>query len=159
MDARAPQDVQAALQAIGCAAQVRTMPATTATAPQAAVALDTALGSIVKSLCFLADGAPLVVLVAGDRRVSDRRLAEHLRVSRKRVKIADAATTLRVTGYAPGGVPPLGHAQALPVLVDASLARFELLYAAAGSPYDIFPVAFDELVRITHGQILELTEG
>ncbi len=157
--ALSPEHVQAALDALQTGIHIRYLEASTATAQQAAESIGTTQGSIVKSLCFLIAGEPIIVLAAGDRKVSDRALAAHYGISRKQVRLADAETTLRVTGYAPGGVPPIGHAQSLPILIDASLARFEVLYAAAGSPYAVFPITFAELVRITQGQVLPLTDG
>jgi len=156
MSLRRPQDVQAALDELGVSATICYHDLTTATAQQAADAIGTPLGSIVKSLCFLLDQEPVVVLVAGDRSVDDRKLARHFGVSRKKVRIADAQTTQDVTGYAPGGVPPVGHAQAVSVLIDQSLARFETIHAAAGSPHAVFATTFDGLVQITSGRVMDL---
>jgi prolyl-tRNA editing enzyme YbaK/EbsC (Cys-tRNA(Pro) deacylase) len=122
----------------------------------AADALDTALGSIVKSLLFLADGEPVLVLVAGDRRADPGKLKRLL--GARRVTIADAERVRQETGFSIGGVPPIGHRQALPTWLDASLARFETVYAAAGHPHAVFPVAFDTLVRIAGGQVADVTE-
>lgn len=152
-------DVQQALDGLGAGVQVRVLETCTATAKQAAESIGVPLGSIVKSLCFVVDGQAVVVLAAGDRKVAARKLAERFGVTRKRVRIADADTTIAMTGYAPGGVPPVGHAQPLPVLIDASLARFEIVHAAAGSPNAIFSIRFAELARITAGEMLDLTES
>lgn len=147
-----------ALKSLGVSAQVRVFAAPTATAQQAAEAIDTALGSIVKTLCFLVVNEPVIVLTAGDRQVDDRKLGALHQVSRKKVRIADAQTTLQVTGFAPGGVPPVGFPQPLPVYVDSSLQRFETVYAAAGSPYAIFPIRLDDLIRITGGRIVDVAK-
>ncbi|MBC7239294.1 MAG: YbaK/EbsC family protein, partial [Chloroflexi bacterium] len=141
--ALSPENVQAALDALQTGIRIRFLETSTATAQEAAESIGTSQGSIVKSLCFLIAGEPILVLAAGDRKVSDRALAAHYGVSRKQVRLADVETTLRVTGYAPGGVPPIVHAQPLPILIDASLARFETLYAAAGSPHAIFPISYE----------------
>ena len=130
--ALSPEHVQATLDALRTGIRVRHLETSTATAQEAAQSIGTVKGSIVKSLCFLVAGEPVIALVAGDRKVNDHALAAHYGVSRKQVRLADAETTLRVTGYAPGGVPPIGHKQPLPILIDASLGRFEVLYAAAG---------------------------
>jgi prolyl-tRNA editing enzyme YbaK/EbsC (Cys-tRNA(Pro) deacylase) len=100
----------------------------------------------------------VVVLTAGDQRVDDRKLAAMYGVGRKKVRIADEATTIAATGYAPGGVPPVGHVNELPVIVDETLARFETVYAAAGSPHAIFPVAFEMLVDISGGQVADVAK-
>jgi len=155
-DQRTPDDVQRALDALSTGIRVQVFEASTRTAQEAADAIGTELGSIVKSLCFVVNDSPVVVLTAGDQRVDDRKLAAYYGVGRKQVKIADPETTIRVTGYAPGGVPPVGHATPIPVLIDASLGRFETVYGAAGSSNAIFPVAFSRLVEITGGQVLEV---
>ena len=92
-----------------------------------------------------------------DRLVDDRKLAAIFETSRKKVKIADADTTIRVTGFAPGGVAPVGHPEKIPIYVDASLARFETVYAAAGSANAIFPIQLSALVEITDGILADVT--
>lgn len=154
---KGPARVQAALAAAGLDTQVRELDASTRTAQLAAQALGTPLGSIVKSLVFTADGQTVLVLVAGDRRVDAERLKVLL--GAKEVTIADAETVRRETGYAIGGVPPLGHIRPLPTWIDRSLARFEVVYAAAGAPNAIFPIPFRTLVEVTHGQLADVTEN
>jgi Cys-tRNA(Pro) deacylase len=128
----------------------------TRTAQLAAEAIGTELGSIVKTLVFLADGKPALVLVAGDRRADTKKLAQVLEA--RKVKIADADTVRTETGFAIGGVPPVGHHTPLPTLIDQSLGRFETVYAAAGSPRAVFPIAYDMLLQITAGQVADVTE-
>jgi len=128
----------------------------TRTAQLAAEAVGTELGSIVKSLMFLADGKPVLVLVAGDRRADTKKLAQVLEA--KKVKIADAETVRAETGFAIGGVPPVGHLTPLPTLIDQSLGRFETVYAAAGAPNAVFPIAYDMLLQVTAGQVADVTE-
>jgi Cys-tRNA(Pro) deacylase len=128
----------------------------TRTAQLAAEAIGTQLGSIVKSLVFLGDGKPALVLVAGDRRADTKKLAQVLEA--KKVKIADADTVRAETGFAIGGVPPVGHHAPLPTLIDRSLGRFETVYAAAGSPHAVFPIAYDMLLQVTTGQVADVTE-
>ncbi len=154
-----PGDVQAAIETLGLNIQIRTFDESTATAPQAAQAIGTELGSIVKSLCFVVEDQPVVVLTAGDQRVDDRKLGALYGVGRKRVKIAGAETTIAATGYAPGGVPPFGHRTRLPVLIDATLQRYDIVYAAAGSPNAIFPIPWDVLVKVTGGQIADVVKA
>jgi len=128
----------------------------TRTAQLAAEAIGTELGSIVKSLVFLADGKPALVLVAGDRRADTKKLAQVLEA--QKVKMADADTVRAETGFAIGGVPPVGHHASLPTLIDQSLGRFETVYAAAGSPRAVFPIAYDMLLQVTAGQVADVTE-
>jgi prolyl-tRNA editing enzyme YbaK/EbsC (Cys-tRNA(Pro) deacylase) len=152
-------DVEAALEGLGLETRVLTFDDSTATAPEAAEAIGTALGSIVKSLCFVVAGQPVIVLTAGDRRVDDRKLSALYGVGRKKVKIADAETTIATTGYGPGGVPPVGHRRALPVWIDETLARFEIVYAAAGSENAIFAVPYETLVEITGGSVGDVAKA
>jgi prolyl-tRNA editing enzyme YbaK/EbsC (Cys-tRNA(Pro) deacylase) len=155
--------VQAALDALGLGIQVQRFEVPTATAEQAAAAVGCELGAIVKSLCFLIDAnrkpgwEPVLVLAAGDRRVDSKALRRIFDVSKKKVKIADPATVLAATGYAVGGVPPLGHPAPLLTLIDDSLARFETVYAAAGSDDSIFAIPYQTLVEVTHGQVHALS--
>jgi len=150
--------VQAALDILGLGIPVVEFETSTATAPEAAAAAGCELGAIVKSLLFLVDGQPTLVLVAGDRMADHIKLAARFEVGKKRVKLADAETVLHVTGYEVGGVPPVGHPVKLPTLVDASLSRFETVWAAAGAHNAVFPIAFSKLVEITGGQVAALTE-
>mgnify|MGYP005847335499 CR=1 FL=1 len=77
-------------------------------------------------------------------------------LGRKKVKLADAETTVEATGYEPGGVPPVGHVRPLPVLIDSTLGRYEVVYAAAGSPNAIFPIRFETLVGVTAGLVEDI---
>jgi len=153
--------VRAALVAAGVGDVVIDLPDSARTAPMAADALSkhlnlaVAVGAIVKSLVFLADGQPILALVAGDRRGDPQKLKTVLGASR--VAIANADAVRAATGFAIGGVPPVGHANNLPVLIDRSLGRFETVYAAAGHPHAVFPIAFAQLVEVTHGRVEEIT--
>lgn len=135
---------------------VQELPADTSTAETAARAVDAPLGSIVKSLIFLADGAPILVLVSGDQRADIKHLRSILSVSKKRLRIARPAEVQDLTGFEVGGVPPVGHSPPLRTLVDRTLGRFGIVWAAAGSPNAVFPIAFETLVDITHGEVLDV---
>lgn len=150
--------VQAALDAICSGIHVVEFEASTATAPEAAAAAGCELGAIVKSLLFMVDGQPALVLAAGDRMADSKKLAVLFGVGKKKVKLADAETVRRVTGYEVGGVPPVGHETRLATLIDASLGRFETVWGAAGMHNAVFPIAFSKLVEITGGQVVALTE-
>ncbi|MDY7042498.1 MAG: YbaK/EbsC family protein [Chloroflexota bacterium] len=126
----------------------------TRTAKLAAAAMNVHLGSIVKSLIFLADGQPILVLVAGDNRASPSKLKTLL--DARRVMIANADTVRQTTGFAIGGVPPLAHDPPLRTIIDAGLGRFQTLYAAAGSPSTMFPIDHEVLVKITGGQVADI---
>lgn len=149
--------VRKALAAAGLNAElVRELPADTSTAETAARAVNAPQGSIVKSLIFLADGAPLLVLVSGDQRADVKRLRAELGLSKRRLRIARPAEVLALTGFEVGGVPPVGHSAPLRTLIDCTLSRFDTVWAAAGSAHAVFPIAYDRLVGITGGEVMDL---
>jgi prolyl-tRNA editing enzyme YbaK/EbsC (Cys-tRNA(Pro) deacylase) len=150
--------VQSALNALDLGIQVQTFGVPTSTAQEAADAIGCPLGAIVKSLCFLVDEQLVLVLAAGDRRVDTKILRRIYGVSKRKCRIADPETVLRSTGFAVGGVAPVGHLEPLTTLIDASLSRFEVVYAAAGTGNSIFPIPYDTLVEVTAGQVHELTQ-
>ncbi len=149
--------VAAALRAKGVTAPVREFPRSTRTAQDAADAIGTTVAQIVKSLVFLADGAPVLVLVSGANRVDLRKLGAA--ASAHTVEKADAALVRRVTGFSVGGVPPVGHLGVLPVFIDADLLHYEVVYAAAGTPRAIFAVDPHVLAQITEGRAIDLRES
>jgi prolyl-tRNA editing enzyme YbaK/EbsC (Cys-tRNA(Pro) deacylase) len=122
----------------GLQIEVRTLSDSARTAALAAAALDVEVGQIVKSLIFLRGNEPVLVLCAGDRRVDADRLG---------LVPAPAERVRAVTGFSIGGVPPLGHDTELVTMIDESLRRFEVVWAAAGTPHDVFGIATEELIR------------
>ena len=137
---------------------VRELPADTSTAEAAARAVNAPQGSIVKSLIFLADGRPLLVLVAGDQRVDVRRLRAILGMSKRRLRIARPAEVLEHTGFEVGGVPPVGHKERVRTLIDRTLGRFDTVWAAAGSAHAVFPISYEKLVIVTGGEVTDFVE-
>ncbi len=152
----AVEKVQAAITAHGLAGQVIELAVHARTSQQAAEALGVAVAQIVKSLVFTADGTPLLVVASGANRVDERRLGE---LAGGRIRRADPDTVKQATGYTIGGVPPIGLASPLPVYVDRDLLGYDLLYAAAGLPECVFPIAPDELVRATAGKVVDIKEA
>lgn len=154
--------VRSALIAAGVGDVIIELPESARTAQMAADALSKHLntpvpvGAIVKSLVFLADGRPVLVLVAGDRRGDAEKLKAVLGASE--IKMADGETVRAATGFAIGGVPPVGHRDGLPVLVDRSLSRFETVYAAAGHPNAVFPILYTRLVEAAQGRPADVTQ-
>jgi prolyl-tRNA editing enzyme YbaK/EbsC (Cys-tRNA(Pro) deacylase) len=147
------QRLQERLHERGLDVEVRVLPDSTRTAVDAAAACGCELGQIVKSLVFVVDGEPTMVLCAGDRRVDTGSLGADVRTA-----TADEARA--ATGFAIGGVPPLGHERDLPTLVDASLRRFERVWCAAGTPNAVFEVGLDALLAaLPDAELRELAEG
>ena len=129
---------------------------TTRTAPDAANAIGCQVAQIVKSLIFVANGEPVVALVSGANRLDERKLAALRGISRKKVKRPDADTAKTITGFSIGGVPPFGHTSALPVYVDEDLTRFDVVWAAAGTPFAVFAITPDDLVQASRGTVVDL---
>ncbi len=144
--------VQAALAEAGSGAQVIALVSTARSAEDAAASIGTPLGSIVKSLVFTVAGASVMALVAGDRRCDPKALGRALGREGK-VRRADADAVRAATGFSIGGVAPLAHETPLPIAIDASLGRFETVYAAAGHPHCVFATTIDELQRLTDGTV------
>ena len=132
---------------------------TTRSAQDAAAAIGCQVAQIVKSLCFVAAEQPVMALVSGGNQLDERKLAQVCGVSRKKVKRADAETVKAATGFTIGGVPPFGHSTTLPVYVDADLLQFEVIWAAAGTPFAVFAVSPADLVRASKGIVTDLKQN
>ncbi|MDA8219609.1 MAG: YbaK/EbsC family protein [Dehalococcoidales bacterium] len=151
--------VQGLLAEAGLGIDVVHLEKDTRTAELAARALGTEVGAIVKSLVFLADEAVVLALVAGDKRADLGKVAESL--GAKKVEIARGSVVKERTGFAIGGVPPLvkdGEGKQVPTLMDRHLFRYDTVYAAAGSPFDIFPVSPSALAGLVEASVGDITE-
>jgi Cys-tRNA(Pro) deacylase len=149
----AARRVAEALAAAGVEAEVRTYAESTRTAEEAAAAVGANVGQIVKSLVFLADGRPVLALVSGANRLDTAKLAQ---IAGAKITRADAETVHAATGYAIGGVPPVGLASPLPVYCDRELMRYAEVWAAAGTPHAVFSIAPDMLAHLTDAQVVDL---
>jgi prolyl-tRNA editing enzyme YbaK/EbsC (Cys-tRNA(Pro) deacylase) len=154
LDHPAVRRVQAALAAKGSRAAIIELAETARSAADAARALGVEQGAIVKSLLFTIDGAPVMALVAGDRRCDTGALPRALGRQGLVVR-ADADRVREVTGFAIGGVAPVAHPRPLPTAIDDSLSRFETVYAAAGHPFCVFPTTALELSLLTGGPVVK----
>ena len=149
--------VRAFLEARGLADGLLEFEQSTKTAQEAADAMGCELGQIVKSLVFVVDGEPVVALVAGDRRGDTAAIAALL--GGKEARFADAETVRSATGYAIGGVSPCDLPEALPVLADDSLERFETVYPAAGTPTSMVRVDRATLLELAHARVVRITQS
>ena len=152
----APQRVHAALSAAGVATRIEEFPSSTRTAQEAADAVGTSVGQIVKSLVFLAGGVPVLALVSGANRLDPARLEA---LTGLEIGKADADAVRRATSYSIGGVPPTGFPAPIPTFVDRDLLQYDVVWAAAGTPRHVFPIAPNDLVRITGGRVVELASA
>jgi prolyl-tRNA editing enzyme YbaK/EbsC (Cys-tRNA(Pro) deacylase) len=129
---------------------VREFPAGTRTAADAAAAIGCEVGAICKSLVFRVGDEPLLVIASGANRVDEQRFDA--------VK-ADASFVREHTGHVIGGVPPYGHSRPLRTILDEDLLAYDTVWAAAGSPTSVFPIAPDELVRRTGASVQRVSPG
>jgi prolyl-tRNA editing enzyme YbaK/EbsC (Cys-tRNA(Pro) deacylase) len=146
--------VREALARLGARGEVRELDDSARTAKEAAAALGIEVGQIASSLVFLADGEPVLVIASGGHRVDEMQLAMVLEVNT--ITKASADDVRKATGFAIGGVAPVGHPHPLRTIVDIALSRYDEVWAAGGHPHYVFPTSYDELLRITAGEAAEI---
>lgn len=149
------QKVQEALAARGFANAVVELPASTRTAAEAAAAVGCEVGQIVKSLVFRGrqSGRAVLIVASGSHRVDEGAVRA---VLGEEIEKASADFVREQTGFAIGGVPPLGHAHEIVTVVDEDLLRHEKIWAAAGHPQAVFPLTPAELVAMTGGKVARI---
>jgi prolyl-tRNA editing enzyme YbaK/EbsC (Cys-tRNA(Pro) deacylase) len=152
---RSARRVRAALVELGLPADIHRLNDSTRTAPEAAAAVGCELGAIVKSLVLRGTQThePVLALVSGDNR-ADVALIEA--AVDEPVERPDAAYVREVTGYAIGGIPPIGHPRHITTVFDEDLHRFEVVWAAAGHPHAVFPIAPAALAKAAGAQVMRL---
>ena len=150
------QHVQDALLAAGYALQVIEFADSTRTAAEAAAAVDCTVGQIAKSLLFrgASSQCALLIITSGSNRVHEKRAAQQIGETLEK---ADADFVRAATGFAIGGVPPLGHSQPVATYIDQDLLQHSEIWAAADHPHAVFRLTPDELVSMTGGTIICIT--
>ena len=126
------------------------------TALDASKALSCEVGAIVKSLLIKTDDTFVLCLISGDKRCSLNKLKKI--TGKKDVCMANAESVKTLTGFSIGGVSPIGLNNKIEIMIDNQLSRFKDIYAAAGHPNAIFKIDLENLVRITSGKIMEISE-
>ncbi len=149
------QRVQEALVRLGVSLQVEILPDSTRSAQEAAQAIGCALGQIAKSLIFQTktSGRALLVIASGANLVDEKKIAESVG---EPIRKADATFVRQVTGFAIGGVPPVGHEQEIETYIDEDLLSYDCIWAAAGTPHAVFKLTGDILVQVTGGAVIRL---
>ena len=147
--------VQDALARLGFTLNVVELPQSTRTAAEAAAAVNTSVGQIVKSLIFRAadSNRAILVLASGPNRVDEAKVAALLG---EPLAKADADFVRAHTGFVIGGVPPVGHSQPMPTFIDEDLLAYDSLWAAAGTPNAVFKLAPQELERMSAGTMARI---
>jgi len=143
------------LEKFGIKSKVREFSETTKTAADAAKALNCEIGQIAKSIIFkgILSNEPVLVIASGGNRINEKIISERLG---EEIEKADADFVRQKTGFAIGGVSPFGHREKIKTFIDKDLLEYKVIWAAAGTPNAVFPLAPEELVKITEGQVVEL---
>ncbi len=157
---RNAEKIQRLLRELGGDNEVVQLSDSTRSAAEAATALGVEPAQIAKSIIFLTrseagEERSVLVVASGRHRISKKKLRVLLG---SKPRQADADAVKRFTGYPIGGVPPLGHHQEPITLIDETLAQYEVLWAAAGTPFTVFRTTFDQLVQWTGGQVADVRE-
>jgi Cys-tRNA(Pro) deacylase len=152
-----PDDLARFIASQGIRARLIPNVGDTATVPLAAAALGVRPEQILKTLLFYIAGEPVVVISHGEAPVSVRALADHAGVGKRQVKLARPEQVLAETGYPVGGVPPVGHRRAHPVLMAESILAYDVLYGGGGDDRTMLEIAASELLRLHEPTLLPLT--
>jgi Cys-tRNA(Pro) deacylase len=149
------QRVQDALAGLGYQNHVVEHEQTTRSAREAAQAIGCSVAQIVKSLIFRTKDShrPVLVVASGPNRVNEARLGE---LVMEAIERADPDFVQAVTGFAIGGVPPVGHRTSITTFIDEDLMHFEEIWAAAGTPNAVFKLTPAEMAGMTHGQVVSI---
>lgn len=147
------QKVQDALQALGFPYKVTELSQTTRSASEAARAIGCQVGQIVKSIVFKGKRTekPILVIASGSNRVNEKTIAE---LVSEPIELADADFVRQRTGFAIGGVPPIGHAEPLQIFIDQDLLQYDEIWAAAGNANAVFRLTPADIIAMTGGRVL-----
>lgn len=138
----------------GIAGEIIRPGAPTPTVEAAAVALGVSLEEVVKSLLFLVDRHPYLVIVRGTARVNTKKLLKG--VGGKKARIATREDVERITGFPVGGTPPFAHREALPVLIDRAVLSMEEVYAGGGSTDVMLRIRAADLLSASGGRVVDV---
>ena len=153
-----PADLAAYIAEHRIRAELLPMREDTPTVADAARVLGVSPDQIVKSVVFLVDDRPHLVIANGSRRISQGRLAALFGLGKKRVRLASPEVALDATGYPVGAMPPFGHVTPLPTLLDRHVLAQEEVFAGGGGIDYLLRIAPEELLRATRAQVVEVTE-
>ena len=159
MDSLSSVDLQNFIEQQGITAQILHLDVDTPTVADAAVSLNVAPEQIIKSVLFVADGQPVMVIASGLDRLDRKALADFLGVSRRRVKIASAEQVLVHTGYVAGSVPPFGYRQLIETVVETAVLQLTgPIYGGGGDIHALMQLTVAELQRVVGTRTASLTE-
>ena len=145
--------VQNTLRELGADVTVREFPAGTHSSADAAEAVGASVAQIAKSVVFSGTDGHVLVIASGANRVDPVKVEKHLGES---IQSVDAKTVKLLTGFSVGGVPPVAHTNPPKVLLDADLLAHEIVWAAAGTPNAVFPIAPADLARVAGAEVVDI---
>lgn len=151
-------DLQRFIDANSIEATILPMAGHTPTVIDAARVLGSETDQIIKSLVFMANGSPVLVINNGLARVDRRKLADYLGINYKKVRFASPEQALAFTGYVVGSMPPFGHKQALPTFVDEAVPKMDTIFAGGGCIDAMMQLIPSELIRVTQARIVDISE-
>lgn len=152
MQVLAPEHIQTVLDSFNLGLKLIKYEQPTPTSELAAAAIGCEVAQIAKSICFIVNEEPILVVASGTNTVDDRKLSSILEVGRKKVKLAKPEQCIEIFGYAPGGVPPVGHrTEDIRIFLDSDLQQYERIWAAGGTANINFGLSPDQLGQITQG--------
>ena len=149
-------DLQKFIDEMAVEATIVHLASDTPTVEEAARALGCQPEQIGKSILFLADDQPRLVIANGVTKVGYKALADHLGTSRRRLKLAKPESVLNITGYPVGTVPPFGHRQIIPTIVEQRVLDQETIYAGGGAINALMRLTTAELLRVSQAEIVSL---
>lgn len=152
---KSAQAVQNTLNQLGLDLVVKEFPESTRTAPQAADAIGCQVGQIAKSLIFkgIITGEPILIIASGKNRVNEKSIAIHCG---QQLEKATADFVLEHTGFAIGGIPPVGHSKTITTFIDQDLMAYKEIWAAAGTANAVFKLGPRDLLQITRGKVISV---
>jgi Cys-tRNA(Pro) deacylase len=151
------KDLQCFINENQITAEILPMEADTPTVPAAARALGVKEEQIIKSLVFLVDGQPALIIGNGTRKVDNRQIARHFGVGRKRVKMARPDQALEITGYVVGAMPPFGYQARLKTIVDPGVMAHTEIFGGGGEINAMLHLTPEELLRVTGAEIVTVS--
>lgn len=148
--------VQAAIKKLGFEFQIKELPESTRTAAEAAAAIDCEVAQIAKSIIFKTKNSlkPVLVIASGANRINETTISQFVN---EPIEKAEANFVRDQTGFAIGGVSPVGHLQKLLTFIDQDLLNYPQIWAAAGTPHAVFPLTPDELIKLTQGKVINIS--
>ena len=152
---KSAKKVQEALDEFGIKLEVKELSESTRTSKDAAIAIGCKVEQIAKSIAFISESEPILVIASGTNRVNIRKLQNKFN---EKVTMMNPSQVKEITGYPIGGVPPIGHKTPMRIIIDEDLLNYGIIWAAAGNPRAVFRLTPQDLIKITSGEVMDVKE-